>query len=388
MGMGSLRWRSWVAAGVLGWGALAFAQAPASNDLHVDVREAVINVPASVVDAFGKATAGDLVVTTFRPPGSGPFPLVIISHGRDSENRAQMTRPRFESAARFMVRKGFAVAVPLRLGYGELAALGDPEDSMGCDNPRYKSAGDAAAAQIVTVAKHLQTQPDIDPTKLVLIGQSVGGLSTVAANALRPTGLVAAINFAGGHGGNPRARPGNPCQGQVITRAMGQWGATALAPMLWVYTENDQFFNPAHSKAWFEAWQGAGGKGEFVLQPAFGQDGHQLFARGADRWQAAIDTFLAGFGFATPGQVRRPVATGFAKLEDRPSISPPSTRLTEEYAKFLDAAKPRAWAASVAGQLGWATGDDALSRALAFCQRRTGQACKLYAVDDDVVWVP
>jgi dienelactone hydrolase len=367
---------------------LAPAVLHAQTELHADVREAVIRVPASATDAFGKVTSGELVVTTFRPSGDGPFPLVIISHGRDSDTRAQMQRPRYESAARYFVRKGFAVAVPLRLGYGELAALGDPEDSMGCDNPRYEAAGMAAARQVVAVAQHLQAMPDIDKGRLVLVGQSVGGFTTVAANSLRPAGLVVAINFAGGHGGNPRTRPGNPCQGQLITRAMTQWGSSAAAPMLWVYTENDRYFNPTHSKAWFETWQQAGGKGEFLLMSSFGEDGHQLFARGADLWQPVVETFLAKRGFETPGRLARPPASQFAPLADTPAPSAPAPTAAAEYRKYLDAAPPKAWAARLGGGFGWATGDDALSRALAFCQRRSGLACKLYAVDSDVVWVP
>jgi hypothetical protein len=33
-------------------------------------------------------------------------------------------------------------------------------------------------------------------------------------------------------------------------------------------------------------------------------------------------------------------------------------------------------------------GDDPAKRALDACNRRTNNACKLYAVDDDVVWTP
>jgi dienelactone hydrolase len=275
------------------------AQAPPPHTTAppTDLREAVIRVPAGVVDAFGKTVRGDLVMTIFRPPGDGPFPLVVINHGRSTDTRAQLPRQRFESAARLFVRKGFAVAMPLRLGYGELASLGDPEDNMGCDHPRYQPAGEAAALQIVAVATHMQAQHDIDTTKLVLVGQSVGGFATVAANALRPAGLIAAINFAGGQGGNPQLRPGNPCQGQLITYVMAQWGAKAAAPMLWVYTENDQFFNPTRSKAWFDAYVAAGGKAEYRLLPPFGDDGHRLFALAPDRWQGLVVAFLAGFGF-------------------------------------------------------------------------------------------
>lgn len=364
------------------------APAAASAALDQDTREAVIRVPAKVQDAFGKDAAGDLVVTTFRPRGPGPFPLVIISHGRDTDTRAQYPRQRYESAARYFVRKGLAVAVPLRLGYGELAAAGDPEDNMSCDNPRYGPAADAAAQQVLAVARHMQAQPDIDPARLLLVGQSVGGFTTVAATALRPAGLVAAINFAGGHGGNPKTRPGDPCKAYLIERTMATYGSTAVAPMLWVYTENDKFFNPKNSSAWHEAFVKAGGKAEFKLMPAFGEDGHQLFARGADLWQPLVDAFLAQHGFAQPGTLVAPVASGFAKLDNPAALPGVDARGKEVYIGFLAAKTPRAFAIGSGQRTGWATGDDALSRALASCQKSSGLACKLYAVDDAVVWKP
>lgn len=377
--------------------AASFAQAPASSSnvdssastaLDVDTREAVERVEVSVKDAFGKESKGALLVTTFRPQGAGPFPLVIINHGRSTDTRTTYGRQRFEGAARYFVRKGFAVAVPLRFGYGELAALGDPEDSMSCSNPRYQPAGEAAAQQVVAVAKHMQSQPDIDAKRLVVIGQSLGGFTTVAMTTLQPAGLVAAINFAGGHGGKPREQPGEPCQAFLLERLFGQWGAQSRTPMLWVYTENDQYFSAKNTRLWHESFVKNGGQAELVMVPPFGDDGHTLFVRGLDLWQPIVDAFLARHGFATPGRIAPPAATGFARIDDVQAVPiQPQARGTD-YPKFLAYQGPRAFAIGSGGRYGWATGDDAMSRALGFCQRRTGQACRLYAVNNDVVWAP
>ena len=43
-------------------------------------------------------------------------------------------------------------------------------------------------------------------------GQSVGGMTTVALAALNPPGVLGAVNFAGGSGGNPTASPGRSCK--------------------------------------------------------------------------------------------------------------------------------------------------------------------------------
>jgi predicted dienelactone hydrolase len=93
-------------------------QAPPAR-LATDIREAVVRVPVSVENHIGRTVQADLIVTTFRPAGQGPFPLVVLNHGRPvyEQERAAMKRQRLESAARFFVRKGFAVAVPTRIGY-------------------------------------------------------------------------------------------------------------------------------------------------------------------------------------------------------------------------------------------------------------------------------
>ena len=276
------------------------------EQLSLDIREAIVRVPVTVKDAFNKEISGDVLVTTFRPQGPGPFPLVVMNHGRDSATRAQAPRQRYEPIARFFIRKGFAVAVPQRLGYGVSASAGDPEDSMSCNNPRYQPAGDAAAVQVLAVVAHMRKEADIDPGRLVIMGQSLGGFTTVATAATRPDGLVAAINIAGGHGGNPETRPGNPCQAYLLENTFAAWGKTATAPMLWMYSENDKYFNPKNARAWFEAFTKAGAKAEFKLMPPFGDDGHALLVRANDLWQPVVDEFLARHGFTTPGVMGKP----------------------------------------------------------------------------------
>ncbi|MDC8785352.1 alpha/beta hydrolase family protein [Roseateles koreensis] len=378
------------------------AEASAADlPLHVDLHEAVIRVPVSVTDAYGREMSGDIPVTVFKPDGAGPHPLLIISHGRSSEQRAAYPRQRFESAARFFVRKGFVVAVPLRLGYGEMAEAGDPEDSQGCNSPRYAPAVAAAAQQIIKVAKYLVAEPDVDPTRLVLVGQSVGGIATVAAAAMHPPGLVAAINFAGGHGGSPSAHPGEPCQASQLRRLYARWGelnaqqadgggdgasAAGRPPMLWVYTQNDQYFAPKRSAEWAEAYRQAGGPLDYRLLPPVGDDGHKLFAAAQDVWQPLVDEFLSRQGFTRPGVISRPPASNFAPLTEVMALPGATDAAREGYRKFLAAPLPRAYVLGTAGNWGYATGDDALSRALSFCQRKTGLACRFYAVNNEVVW--
>lgn len=366
---------------------------PAS--LNKDIREAVLRVPVKVADALGRELKGSLLVTTFKPSGAGPFPLAIISHGRSGDRRSEYGRQRFESAARFLVRKGFAVAAPLRLGYGELAGLGDPENSLSCAKPIYAHALHAAAQQILAVAQAMAEQADVDAQRWVLIGQSVGGLASVAAAAQRPAGLVAAVNFAGGHGGNPSVSRGEPCQAEQLTWLFQHYGQANAAdgeapptPTLWIYTENDQYFAPHHSRSWAEAYRSGGGRVDYRLLPAIGDDGHRLFAAANDVWQPLVEDFLSQQGFTQAGILKPPPSTGYAALNDVEALPLKSWSAQEAYKKFLLAKPPRAFALHRDGDFGYASGEDVLSRALAHCQKRRAKACSFYAVDEQVVWSP
>jgi hypothetical protein len=101
-----------------------------------------------------------------------------------------------------------------------------------------------------------------------------------------------------------------------------------------------------------------------------------------------VEAYLARVGFSKPGTVPRPVASHFARIDDVAKVPTSQNNREGAYKRFLEAKLPRALALGPRGAIGWATGDWALGRALGFCQRRSGERCQLYAVDDDVVWLP
>jgi len=84
----------------------------------------------------------------------------------------------------------------------------------------------------------------------------------------------------------------------------------------------------------------------------------------------------------------RPKASGFAAIEDIGKVPIRSDRGRQEYESFLAAPLPRAMALSVDGLVAvWNAGEfDEASLALQRCEQRSGRPCRLYAVDNDVVW--
>lgn len=387
-------------------GPAVLAAEAGADGMARDLREAVVRVPVQLqlqlqlqiqgqgqgqkADGPARPLGADLPVTLFRPAGPGPFPLAVISHGRDPQTRSRLQRPRFESAARFFVRKGFAVAVPLRVGYGELAALGDPEATSSCDRPRYRAAASAISEQLRAVVRQVSMLGDIDARRVVLVGQSLGGFGTLAATSDGIAGQVAAISFAGGHGADPRQHPGVPCQPEALLREFDRLGASPTAarvPTLWLHAQNDRYFAPRFVQDWADAYRRHGGQAELRLLPPFGEDGHDLFLAGNDHWQPLVDDFLRRLGFEQPGALPLPMAGRWRAGEER--IFPfTSAALRDHYRDFLRTPFPRAFATNGFSRWGVASGDDAQSRALALCDggEPSDEPCRLYAVNDALVW--
>ena len=263
-----------------------------------DLYEAVDSLKVQVVDMFNKEAAGTVVVTSYKPDGNGPFPILILNHGRSGTDRSQPARFRYTQQARFFVKLGFAVFVPTRVGYGAQGVDPDPEYSGDCNKKNYAPMAEAASNQVLAALALAKQQTHTDPKRVVVVGQSVGGYTAIATAAKNPDGLVVAINFAGGSGGNPQTRPGEPCEGFKLEKMYAEFGAKSKVPTLWIYTENDQYFGPKYSQAWHQAFVKSGGLAEFNLLPAFAADGHTLFTAGMPLWEPVVSKFLQVHGFA------------------------------------------------------------------------------------------
>ncbi|WP_284619802.1 alpha/beta hydrolase family protein [Aquabacterium humicola] len=256
-------------------------------------------LPVEVADAYGKKVARAIVVTVFVDDETPqPRPVVVLNHGRAPTvaGRAAVGRSRYPEASAWFAQQGFVVALPTRIGYGETGGE-DVEDTGRCERTRYLPGFAAAADQALAVLSAMRARPDVAPERAIVAGQSFGGAASIAAAAQAPAGLVAAINFSGGGGGNPAGAPGEPCQPRLLQRLFARYGETARSPTLWVYAENDQYFGADYPRRWFEAFTATGGMGEFVLLPPQGRDGHPLLGSYQAAWQPLVAAFLRKQGF-------------------------------------------------------------------------------------------
>jgi len=346
--------------------------------LDYRLNEQIIQVPA------GKNGRLRLQTTLFRPDGPGPFPLVIINHGKDAGMPSHQGRDRFIYMATAFVKRGYAVMVPMRRGF---AGSTGRYVEYGC-NMTANGLGQASDIRdTIDYAQHLSW---IDSDRIVVAGQSYGGLATMALGNKDIPGVRGLINFAGGLRDNA-----NRCdwRGELV-KAFGAYGGGATLPSLWMYGENDSLFSPDLVARMHDAYVHAGGQARLVEYGAFRRDAHGLVGsrEGEKIWWGETENFLRKIGMPTKelyAVAQAPVLpkSDFASLDDVDAVPFLREAGREAYREYLSKLSPRAFAVAPNGAWCWAEdGEDPDVRALATCEQKGGQRCRLYSVDNNVVW--
>ena len=307
--------------------ALALAVYAYTLPLEAKVVETTVEVPVEVTGAHGQIVRQPIKVTIFRDDARPRAPFMILNHGR-SANAAQRERVKaaqYAANARYFVSTGYAVFMPVRVGYG---ASGGPdvENSGPCAARSYRRVYEAGTTQSLAVIEHAKAQPYVDPARGIVVGQSFGGTLAIALAARNIPGVLAGVNFAGGGGGRPDTHPGQPCSVERMTQLFASYGATARIPTLWVYSQNDKYWGPDIPRSWHRAFSDRGSMGEFA---AYKADGHPSFTGAPEAWRPAFEAFLK----SCCGQGEHAAAPGAAE-----PVRPPDT--PEAFTRTL-----AAWAA-------------------------------------------
>ncbi|GIZ52265.1 dienelactone hydrolase family protein [Noviherbaspirillum aridicola] len=375
------------ARGTLGkaFGLLALAASLfGASAAQAQVLETAFNEQVVMVPAQSGAQAVELETTVFRPTGAGPFPVVVMNHGKALGNPRNQNRDRFVVLSREFVKRGYAVVIPMRKGFSK--SSGDYVDP-GCDMTAH---GLAQAEDLDDTMAWLRAQPWADSQRVVVAGQSYGGLTALAFGTHQNGGVRGLINFAGGlkmHGGSCRWE-------QSLVDAFAAFGKRSSLPSLWFYGQNDNHFGPELASRLHQAYTQAGGLAQLVAFGPFKKDAHGMSASrdGVQVWWPETERFLRQIGmptetvYALADEVKIPDVE-YAAIDNIDAIPYLRGNAREQYKVFLTKTGRRAFAVSPSGAWSWAEeGDDPVYQALSDCQKHSSQPCRLYALDNHVVW--
>jgi dienelactone hydrolase len=257
------------------------------------VNSTTLRIPVTEVGPDGRRLT--LEATLYRPAGTGPHAVLLFNHGSTGGGAvAPSATMRPHRLAAFFVERGFAVLAPMRRGRG--ASDGAHAEYEGTCDPQILNPGLARAVEDVDAAMaYLRREPWADADRVLIAGQSRGGILSVAYAAERPSAVRAVINFAGGW-------TSQRCdeRGQGFNQpTFASLGGRSRVPTLWLYGEEDSYYSAARIRRYHDAFVQAGGSATLHLAPAFGADGHRLVDR-VELWKGPVDEFLRGLKLASP----------------------------------------------------------------------------------------
>jgi dienelactone hydrolase len=246
------------------------------------LHEEVLSIPAVIRDKTYRLEA-----TLFRPSNVGRFPLIVINHGTQAGvSGREQHRYRVLDASAAFVHDGYAVVLPMRRGYA--GSEGEQVRVHGYDLTNY---GLENALDIKAAIEWLRAQEFVDDTRIAVVGQSTGGLATMAYLTMADPGVLCAVNIHGGV--RPKDLTDDPLLDARIA-AFTSYARQTHLPSVWIYAANDHSSRPPFIQRLHEAYQAAGGAAELHQLAAFKSDGHILFGDpdGRPLWFPVVEKFL------------------------------------------------------------------------------------------------
>lgn len=349
---------------------------------------------------FPSAEAGVELVAYWTPPGMEPggAAAVVALHGCNGlpADRAQLAYPRSRYIK--MLRDAGA-------GVLYVDSLGPRgQDSICAQKPAYRSIQESNRRQdVIAALQWLAQQPGVDARRLGVVGWSHGGqtvlamgdasLDVVREAPVKPAALVAFY-------------PG-------CTTVEKSFRYKLVSPLLVMSGELDNWTPAAPCRRWTRHLQTEGQAVRYVqyegsyhafdsTSPVTERDNVGGTASGkamaggnpAAREASALELmkFLSQhLGLPPPLDGRThaaavPPPSHFAALADVAAVPRLGAKGRALYQEWLDKPYPRAVAISDKGALARGYGAHAMHDAVHNCEKLWGHPCRLYAVDDQVVW--
>jgi len=255
--------------------------------------------PQSYTEVFYYSGPLRIQAYLYRPPGDGPFPLVIYNHG-SRENREREPRP-FSYVGRILLRNRYAVLVPERRGYGRSDGLTHSEEmrqgigrhGLAVESPNFVGRLQAESDDVLSALDFIRTLPFVDRSRLGIMGWSFGGIVTMFAVS-RSNAFRATVDQAGG----ALVWDGSAALREALLAATRQ----VRSPVLLMVAQNDR--TTASITTLASALQAQNLATELIIYPPFTPShnprniapGHLIFSeQGSAIWDNDVRSFFAKY---------------------------------------------------------------------------------------------
>jgi dienelactone hydrolase len=343
-----------------------------------EMRDEVVQVPIK----DGMFTA-HLTTRIYAPPGDGPFPLVVINHGKATVPAAMQKDDPFYFQAIEFVRRGYAVVVPIRAGFGSSGGTYYQPNCAFAKGARHWADSVQAAID------YARTLSYVDSAHIVVIGQSQGGLTSVALAERNLPGVLGIVDIAGG-------MQETHCVGgdEMLVNDFRELGRKSTVPVLFLYGDNDRFWGDGKlSRRFFDAYHEGNPNAQYFDEGIFSEgDSHMIFHRysGVKIWMPPVRRFFESLGLTWEARYLNWHRGNTIALENIDIVPYQDVSVTTRVGleRFLrsDPRAGRVLAIASNGHYGFATGKDADARALKTCEEVGGVGCQVYARDNELVY--
>lgn len=247
-----------------------------------------------------------LEALVIRPEAAqGRLPLALITHGKSSSSvsMGDLRASSYATVARDFARRGWLAAVVMRRGFGQ--SDGPYPSSTSCSNVNFAPVFGADADELEGALQVLQKREDVDPGRVIAVGESAGGAAVLALARRKPAGLRGVINVAGGLNIDNCVDKSR----EALVSEVKSLQQPGMAPQLWIYAKNDELFPPSLVDRMRSAALDAGGNVRFVELPEIKPRGHLIFRHGQARlaWLQEMDASLRAWQLPTwsPARARQ-----------------------------------------------------------------------------------
>jgi len=319
---------------------------PALPELRITKQE--IRIP------MAQAGSAGLQAWLLVPSLAGRHPLAILTPDTNWSDKAakQMGPGMLQPEALWFLHRGWAVAIVLRRGMGRSGGA-VPRGAPTCGTPSMETTGDADAPDLAAAVNYLSLRSEIDPAKVIVVGEGMGGTGAVSLGLRADANVKAVVSVSGWW--NTLVLHGWTCKNHLPT-TFGDLSSRRHAPMLWIYSEHDAPIGQKSIVTIHDAFVAAGGSAELSLLHNTRNDKFS-FAEAPELWGRVVEAFLARHDLPAT-QV---FADAHPSLQKLPGQVPES--MQNAFLHFQKLGPFKAFAVGLHGEWGYSTGKTDLSTA-------------------------